>query len=167
MLRRATPLRAWDHAGLTVLCVLLALSVSMRVHAYGRGAEPEIGEAASVDLGDGVILARAEAVRRLVWIAACPLPVTADFVEPSPHGSDTSLASPRNPDDRVVYVYRGWTLEGPRAAMALSVLHILRRAGAVLRMSGTATRNALAVKLVVPAGCAASPDTVMATLRRT
>ena len=62
MLRRATPLRAWDRAGLTVLCVLLALSVSMRVHAYGRGAEPEIGEAASVDLGDGVILARAEAV---------------------------------------------------------------------------------------------------------
>ncbi|MCJ2122855.1 hypothetical protein [Methylobacterium sp. J-077] len=148
--------------------MLLALSVSMRVQAYGIGAAaPAPGaEAASVDLGAGVVMIRAEAVRREIWTAACLRPVIADFVEPSPHGTDTSLAAPRDPNDRVVYVYRGWTLEGPRAAMALSVLHFAHRASAVLRMRAASARSDLAVKLVVPAGCDASPEAAMAALRR-
>ncbi|MCJ2055248.1 hypothetical protein MKL09_01630 [Methylobacterium sp. J-048] len=165
----ATRLRQADRAGFAALCLLLALSVAMRVQAYGKGVTaPEPGvEAAAVNLGAGVVLPRAEAGRRAVWTGACPLPVTADFVEPSPHGTDTSLAAPRDPNDRVVYVYRGWTLEGPRAAMQLSVLYFMRRAGAVLGLNGAATPHELAVKLVVPAGCDASPDEAMAALRRT
>lgn len=166
---RASRLTRADRAGLGALCLLLALSVSMRVQAYGTGpAAPEPAAAvAAVDLGAGVVLTRAEAVRRVVWTAACPRPVVADFVEPSPHGTDTSLAAPRDPNDRVVYVYRGWTLDGPRAAMALGVLHFVHRAGAVLRMRSASARNALAVKLVVPAGCDTTPEAVMAALRRT
>lgn len=166
---RASRLTRADRAGLGALCLLLALSVSMRVQAYGTGpAAPEPATAvAAVDLGAGVVLTRAEAVRRVVWTAACPRPVVADFVEPSPHGTDTSLAAPRDPNDRVVYVYRGWTLDGPRAAMALGVLHVVRRAGAVLGANGAATRHELAVKLVVPAGCNTAPEAVMAALRRT
>ncbi|SFL26123.1 hypothetical protein [Methylobacterium pseudosasicola] len=163
---RATRLINADRAGLAALCLLLAFSVSVRVQTYGNPAPPEPADAAMVDLGEGVVLPRAEAVRRMVWTAACPLPVTADFVEPSPHGADTSLAAPRDPSDRVAYVYRGWTLEGPRAAMQLSVLYVQRRAGAVLGLNGVATRHELAVKLVVPAGCGASPEEAMAALRR-
>ena len=163
---RATRLINADRAGLAALCLLLALSVSVRVQAYGNPAPPEPANAAAVDLGDGVVLPRAEAVRRLVWTGTCPLPVMADFVEPSPHGTDTSLAAPRDPNDRVVYVYRGWTLEGPRAAMQLSVLYFMRRAGAVLGTNGAATRHERAVKLIVPAGCDASPEDAMAALRR-
>jgi hypothetical protein len=163
---RVTRLINADRAGLAALCLLLAFSVSVRVQAHGNPVPPEPADAAMVDLGEGVVLPRVGAVRRMVWTGSCPLPVTADFVEPSPHGTDTSLAAPRDPNDRVAYIYRGWTLEGPRAAMQLSVLYVLRRAGAVLGLNGVATRHELAVKLVVPAGCDASPEEAMAVLRR-
>jgi hypothetical protein len=161
-------LRAADRTALAVLCLLLVLSAAMRVYAYRNAAvgwEPG-GEVAAVDLGEGVFLSRAEALHRAIWISACTRPVVADFVDPSPHGTDVSLVAPRDPNDRVVYVYRGWTLEGPRAAMELSVLHFARRAGAVLRMSAASARSELAVKLVMPAGCAMTPDDAMAALRR-
>jgi len=163
---RATRLINADRAGLVALFLLLALSASMRVQAYANPTPPEWADAVVVDLGAGVFLPRAEAVRRLVWTSACALPVRADFVEPLPHGTDTSLAPLRDPNDRVAYVYRGRTLDGPRAAIQLSILSVLHRAGAVLGMNGAATRHELAVKLVVPAGCDAAPEEAMAALRQ-
>ncbi|GJE40416.1 hypothetical protein ACFQFG_18200 [Methylobacterium persicinum] len=162
----AMRLRTADRTALAILCLLLAASVSARVSA-GTALAPGSTPAAAtdaVDLGNGVSVLRRDAVRRSVWIATCPAPVTADFVEPSPHGSDTSLASPPNPNDRVVYLYRGWTLEGRRAAMELGALYFMRRAAAVLRLSGSGARDELAVKVIVPDGCSASPGEVMAHL---
>lgn len=164
----ATRLRTADRACLGALCLLLALAVSIRVYASRDGtvgSEP-IGEAAAINLGEGVVVTRADAVRQEIRTSTCLRPVVADFVDPSPHGTDVSLVAPPNPNDRVVYVYRGWTLEGARAAMKLSVLHYMHRAAAVLHLSPASVRSELAVKLVVPAGCDASPDAVMTALRQ-
>lgn len=160
-------LRTADRTALTVLCLLLVISVTARIYAYKAAPGSELAALSdAVDLGDGLYLSRRDAVRHSVQIASCAAPVTVDFVEPSPHGSDTSLALPPDPNDRVFYVYRGHTLDGPRAAMKLNALYFLRRAGAVLRISGSGARDQLAVKVIVPAGCGATAEDAMAALRQ-
>lgn len=161
-------LRTADRTALAALCLLLAISVSARVYTYRTTAMgPELTVSNDVvDLGDGVSLLRSDAVHHFVQIGSCAAPVAVDFVEPSPHGSDTSLALPPNPNDRVFYVYRSSILGGPRAAMKLSALYFLRRLGAVLRMSGSEAQDHLALKVIVPAGCGASPEDVMSALRQ-
>lgn len=161
-------LRTADRTALAVLCLLLAISVSARIYVYWTMAPGSELAAVSdaVDLGDGVSLPRKDAVRHWVQISSCAAPVTIDFVEPSPHGSDTSLAPAPDPNDRVFYLYRGSTLGDPRAAMKLNALYFLRRAGAVLRISGSEVRDRLAVKVIVPAGCGVSPEDAMAALRQ-
>lgn len=157
-----------DRLGLVVLSLSLALSVSVRIHAYTRAeADPAaFTETEPVDLGDGAFLPREDAVHRTVAPTGCSAPATVDFVDPFPHGVDTSLAAPRDAGDRVYYVYRGRTLHGRFAAVELGVLHFIRLAGAVIRFNGLRGREDRAVKLVVPAGCDASPETLMDQLRR-
>ena len=157
-------LRGADRSALVAMCALLALSALIRVHsAWGRdpGAAVE-----RVSLGDGVSLTRTEAVGRTVWTAACDAPVTVDFIDPAPHGADSSLAPPRYPGDRVYYVYRGQVLYGRFAAMKLTISHFARQAGAMLHILGGGGQDERAIKFVVPTGCDATPDEVMDALRR-
>lgn len=153
-----------DRAGLAALCLLLALSVAVRVHAYRNDGPAAAVEAEVIDLGAGVHLPRTGAVRRMIWTGACSRPVIADFVEASPHGRDASLSVADDPDDRVAYLYRGRVLEGRHAAMSLSLLHFVRRAGAVMMVGGAVARDELAVKLTVPASCDAPLHEVVSAL---
>lgn len=166
MSSRSKSLRSADRIGLAALCLLLALSVSVRLHTYAAGGTASGGVGGAIDLGDGVSLPRDRAARRLVWTGTCAAPVTVDFVEPSPHGNDTSLAVTADPRDQVFYVYAGWTFGDRHAAMKLSMLYVLRQAIAIVRIDAPGTRGERAVKLVVPAGCQATPDDVMDALRR-
>lgn len=162
----AACVRMIDRVGLTVLSLLLLLSVAARIHAYRNDDAGSAVEAQSVDLGEGLHLSRARAVRRVLWIDRCAQPATADFVEASPHGRDASLAVPDNPGDRVAYVYRGQVLDGPRAAMMLSLFHFLGRAEALFDLNAPVARDELAVKLIVPASCDAPLGEVADALRQ-
>ena len=124
------------------------------------------GTVEAIDLRGGVSLPRGPAVRREVLLDGCWTPVTVEFVEPSPHGRDASLAAPPDPGDRVFYAYRGWTLSGRLAATGVSVLHFAWRAAAVLRLDQARGRDALAVKMTVPAVCLAGPEDALAALRQ-
>jgi len=111
-------------------------------------------------------LAQEKVGRHLVRMASCSEAVTADFVEPMPHGGDTSLASSPDPNDDVFYVYRDRIFDVPYAATKLGLLHLLLRAGAVVRLNGAVARGELTVKIVVPVTCHAQPEDVMAVPRR-
>jgi hypothetical protein len=157
-----------DRAALLALCLMLAAALAMRLFEY-EGVARETGDTGGVeaiDLGGGVSLPRGAAVRRQVLLGACWAPVMIDFVDPSPHGRDASTAVLPNPGDRVFYAYRGWTLGGRLATAGMGVLHFAWRAGAVLRMDGAGGRNALAVKVTVPAGCGVRPEDALAALRQ-
>lgn len=155
-----------DRIALAALCLLLSLSVAMRVLPAG---DPVTHAAATgrpiVDLGDGVVL-RAATAPRDVLIGACWTPISVEFVEPAPHGADTALAGPKNAGDRVFYAYHGWVLAGRFAATELTILHFAWRGASVLRLNRTAGRDTLAAKLTIPAGCEASPEEALAALRR-
>jgi hypothetical protein len=157
-------LRTADRAALAVLCLLLLASVSARIVAYRAAASAPDAKTDTIALGDGLALPLRHSGRRLLRIAACPTPVLVDFVEPSPHGRDTSLVASPDPSDRTAFVYRGWTLDGPRAVMKLSMLYFMYRAGAVLGVSGPVAGDERAVKLVVPGTCDAAPDAILSAL---
>jgi hypothetical protein len=158
--------RIIDRAGLTVLCLLLVLSLFLRVHTYRIDGVAPVAAAAEVDLGEGLHLSRAAATRRVIWVAACPRAVIVDFVSAVPHGRDASLIAPDDPDDRVAYVYRGQVLDGRYATTALSLLHFVRRAGAVMYLGEAVAWDELAVKLMVPANCDVSLQEVVNALRQ-
>lgn len=161
-------LRTADRTALAALCLLLVTSVSERIYAYSLaapGTEPTT-EVTVIDLGGGIRWLRTDGARQKLRIASCPAPVTVDLVEPSPHGRDASLAVPPNPGDQAFYVYRGWILHGPHAAMKLGALYFLRRVGALVGIGGPSVRDELAAKVIVPASCHASPEDVLAVLRR-
>jgi hypothetical protein len=164
----STRLGAADRAGLALLCLLLVLSVSVRLHTYwgARLGTAPAAEAQQVDLGDDVFMPPEGAVHRVIRTDGCGSPVAVDFVDPSPHGNDVSLATPQNTGDRVYYVYHGWTLGGRLAAMRLSMLYFMRQAAAVAQFNGLEGRHERAVRLVVPAECGAPPGEVMDVLRR-
>lgn len=162
----AARLRVIDRAGLIVLCLLFLLSVAARILAYRSDDAVSAVQAQTVDLGEDLHLSRASAARRVLWIDRCAQPATADFVEASPHGRDASLAAPDNPEDRVAYVHRGQVLEGPRAAMMLSLFHFMGRAGALFNLNAAVARDELAVKLIVPASCEVPMGDVVDALRQ-
>ncbi len=157
-----------DRLALTALCLLLALSVATRMLPHGvttavAGAADQV---AAVDFGEGIVLPRNAFEPRFVLRGPCRTPIPVEFVEPSPHGVDASLAGPQNAGDRTFYAYRGWILGGRYATTALAIRHFLWRGASVLRLNGTAGRDRLAVKLIMPAGCEIAPEDVMTTLRR-
>lgn len=162
-------LRGWgDRLAVVALCLLLVLSVATRLMPPAD-ATPTAGvgdPAVVVDLGEGVGLPRAAAGPRAVLVGACWAPVPVEFVEPLPHGTDTSLAGPANAGDRVFYAYRGWMLGGRFSLTELAILHLAWRGASILRLNGAAARDTLAVKLTIPAGCAAAPEDALAALRQ-
>ncbi|MGU3667796.1 hypothetical protein ACLBX9_26725 [Methylobacterium sp. A49B] len=164
MSSHAARLRTADRATLMVLCLLLLASVSARIVAYRSAASDSDANTVTIAPGERLALPLHHAGRRLLRIAACPTPVLVDFVEPSPHGRDTSLMASPDPSDRTTFVYRGWTLAGPRAVMKLSMLYFMYRAGAVLGVSGPFAGDERAVKLVVPGTCDAAPGAILSAL---
>jgi hypothetical protein len=88
-----------------------------------------------------------------------------EVVEPSPRGHDASLVAPET-GARVIYAYRGRLLSGRLATTALTAVHFVRRATAVLRRDGTRAWEELAVKVTLPGDCAAEPEVALYALRR-
>jgi len=159
----ATGLRPADLAALAVLCLLLVISVCGRLYAYCL-LEPALEPTTIVAANADHFLPRAEGTRRAVPIGACAGPVMIEFVEPISHGRDTLPVAPPDQGDRVFYVYQGWILHDPNVAMKLSALHVLRRAMGLVGLVAAGERDKLAMKVIVPAGCSASPNAVVAAL---
>ncbi|MCJ2074048.1 hypothetical protein MKK75_35550 [Methylobacterium sp. J-030] len=140
----------------------------MRVYVY-RHASDAVGWQASgrpADLGDGYLLPRADARHLTIPIAPCPAWASVDFVPVSPYGHDPSLAGTPGSDDHVAYVYHGWNLGSRFITISLNGIYFARLAYARLSMQKNPAADDLAVKIIVPAGCDASPEDVMAVLRR-
>ena len=170
MLAQPANLTIWARCGSALLCLLVAGSVSVRIYTYWRLSEGNATVAweasgASVDLGDGVLLPRSAAQHRTLQHDSCPTPVSVDFVTAGPYGPDPSLVGAPQPNDHVVYVYRGWNLGSRAASVSLNAIHFARRAYARLAMQKNPAADDWAVKLIVPAGCDASPENLMSVLR--
>ena len=162
-------LRGWGkRLAVAALCVLLALSVATRLLTHDSATtEPSPADGArAVDLGEGIILTGAATAPRDVLIGACWTPIPVEFVEPSPHGTDTSVAGPTNAEDRVFYAFHGWVFGGRFAGLELIIRHLIWRSVSILSLDGVGGRDTLAVKLTMPAGCAADPEVAMTALRR-
>lgn len=161
-------LTPWARSGLALLCILLAVSVGVRIYAYRKSESvTAVWEAADtpVDLGEGVLLSRSVALQRSVQVGLCRTPVSVDFVPASPYGPDPSLVGAPQPNDHVFYVYRGRNLGNLAAATSLNVIYFARRAYARLAMQKNPAADDLAVKIIIPAGCDVSADKVMIVLR--
>lgn len=161
----------WARGGLVLLCLLLVASATMRIYVYQHPFEASVTEAKTaigtpVDLGDGILLPRADAVHHTVQLRACAAPASIDFVEAHPYGSDPSLVGAPRPGDRVFYVYHGWNLGSRFATTGLNVIYFARRAYARLALQKNPAADNLAIKIIVPAGCDASSDDVLTALRR-
>ena len=156
-----------DRSALAALCLLLVLSVAIHLLPQdGATTEPATADKARpVDLGDGIVLNRSATGPRDVLIGACWTPIPVEYVEPSPHGADTSLAGSKNAADRVFYAYHGWVFGGRFAATELILRHLIWRSVSMLHLDGVGGRDTLAVKLTMPAGCQASPEEAMVALR--
>lgn len=152
-----------NRAALAALCLVLAGAVGTRVYLHGQipGADGRTAYDGPVDLG-GVLLPRSKATSRAVWIRSCDAPAAVDFVPPASPGGD----APSDADGRTSYVYRGRLLDGHLAPLGLNTLHYLHRALGLVRIAGRTSPDELAVKVVVPAGCGASVEDVVAALRR-
>lgn len=163
-------LTPWARSGLALLCLLLAVSVGVRIYAYQQQSESgkAVGEAAGapVDLGAGILLPRSVAQHRSVQVNSCRAPASIDFVQASPYGSDPSLVGAPRPNDHVFYVYRGWNLGSRFATASLNAIYFTRRAYARLAMRKNPATDDMAVKVIVPADCDASPNDVLTALRR-
>ena len=161
---------SWTRGGLAVLCILLAASVTMRISVYlyqsgGGGAvtwEPNSGP---VDLGEGTLLPRADAVHRTVMVGTCLAPASINFVGAGFYASDPSLVGAPGPEDRVFYIYRGWRLGRRFVSVRLNAIYFVHRVYARLVMHKNLATDDLAVKVIVPASCDASLNDVMAALR--
>ena len=155
-----------DRLAVVALGLLLGLSVATRLIplADTTPAPDPVGEA--VDLGEGVRLPRDAAGPRAVLVGACWTPIPVEFVEPLPHGTDTSPTNPTNADNRVFHAYRGWMLGGRFSLAKLAVLHLAWRGASILQLNGTGAQDTLAIRLTIPAGCGAEPEQAMTALRR-
>lgn len=154
-----------------LLSLLLGAALTLRVYAYARPTDPHGASALEmtdppIDLGAGILLPRALAGRYTVPVSSCPAPALVTFVWAGPYGSDPGLADARQPDDRVFYVYRGWNLGHRFATVGLNAIYFTRMAYARLSTGRNPAADAVAAKITVPAGCDASPDDVLAVLRR-
>lgn len=164
-------LKAPVRLAVALLCVGLAGSFLMRGYVYSERRQTHSVEAKSsvvdrVNLGQGVTLPLVDAVRRTVGVQFCSMPAAIDFISASPYGSDPSLTGAPGPGDRVAYFYHGWNLGSRVSAVGLNAIYFARRAYAVMRMADDFATDDLAVKVIVPASCYASPEDVMTALRR-
>jgi hypothetical protein len=152
-------LTPWARSGLALLCLLLAVSVGVRIYVYQQQSESgkAVGEAAGapVDLGAGVLLPRSVAQHRSVQVNSCRAPASIDFVQASPYGSDPSLVGAPRPN-----------LGSRFATASLNAIYFTRRAYARLAMRKNPATDDMAVKVIVPADCDASPNDVLTALRR-
>ena len=160
-------LKVVDRVALALLCLILAAAVSTRFYSYGIGGAGVADQTSdAVDLGAGVSLPRATSVSRRVQIGSCSTPATIHFVSPSWVGVDPSTVTSPDLDDRIFYAYRGTTLGGRFAWVELIMVYVARLASGLLSMSRHIGATDLAVKIIVPAGCDATPDKVLVALRR-
>lgn len=156
---------------LILLSLLLGTALAVRIYAYA--VPSDMGEAAifettdpPVDLGAGVLLPRTLAGRYNVPVGSCPASARVTFVWAGPYGSDPALADTLQPGDRTFYIYRGWNLGHRFATVGLNAIYFTRRAYARLSTGRNPAADTVAVKIIVPGGCDASPDDVLAALRR-
>ena len=154
-----------DRAVLAVLCLILATSVSIRVYSHREASGAVDPKSYAVDLGAGVFFPRAKAVGQRLHLRSCNTPATIYFVSPLLYGFGPSLNAAPNPNDRVFYAYRGNMLVGRFASMELSMVYVARLASNLMRTSGQSGVNELAVKIIVPAGCDATPVDIISALR--
>ena len=171
MSARPATLTPWARGGLAALCVLLAASVLVRTYAYRQGSED--GAAArdapggGVDLGRGVLLPRDAAKPLAISVASCSVPVSVSFVRARPEAPDPSLVGRPEPAGRIVYVYRGWDLGSRFVTLSLNAIYVARAVYARMTMGALPATDDLALRIVVPPGCEASPEQVMSVLRST
>ena len=154
-----------DRRALAGLCILLAVASGATV---ARGRVPTVAPALAgpVDLGGGASLPRALARPGSLPVPGCAAPARVGFVAASPYGVAPGALVPASPGDRVSYAYRGWTLPGRLGPPGLAAAYFARRALAALTRAGAVPIDDLAVEVVVPSGCEATTDDVMAALRR-
>ncbi|MCJ2064562.1 hypothetical protein MKK63_17835 [Methylobacterium sp. J-088] len=156
---------------LVLLSLLLGASLAVRAYAHAQAADSG-GIAApgasvpSVDLGAGASLPRASAGRHHVVAGSCARAALVTFVWVGPYGSDPSLVDTPDPEDRVSYIYRGWNLGHRFATVSLNAIYFIRLAQARLSTGRNPAADDIAVKIVVPAGCDATPDTVLVAFRK-
>ena len=153
-------LKFLDRAALAILCLILAFSVSMRIYTHTEASRVTDQASDAIDLGAGIFLPRAKAVGRKVQVGSCNTPATIYFVPPSLYGVGPSLNAP-NPKDRVFYAYRGYMLGGQFASMELSMVYVARLASSLMRTSEQSGFDDLAAKIIVAAGCDATPVDVI------
>lgn len=153
---------------LTALGLMLLTAVAVRV--FTRDAvrtTAEYGDRIGfVELGGGSVLLRSASIPPEIQVSECKAPIPVEFVEPLPHGRDRAMIAPRDADDRIFYVYRGWVIGGHFAPTALSVLDLAWRTFDVLSLRRSADPTALAIKFTIPSRCTAWPEDVLAELRR-
>lgn len=164
-------LTGWTRGGLALLCLLLGLSLTTRVYrsfslpdAHEAAAEDETG--GPVNLGRGVVLPRAAAVDRIVPVDGCLVPPSLYFFRAGPYGMEASLVGSHAPQDRIAYVYDGWTLGDGAATVGINAIYFARRVYARVTLHKKLAADDLAMKIVIPARCNASVDDVMTALRR-
>ncbi len=156
--------------GLCVLCLLLIASLAVRVHAHRQS--PGIGRIAARDLSGGLIdlgedawLPRSDAGRRAVPLGNCARPASVELVRVGFYASDPSNAGTRSSGGRVVFVYQGRSLAGRLVTVRLNAIYFARRASVRLGLSPNNAADDWAAKVVLPAGCDASPEDAAAALR--
>lgn len=163
-------LTPWARGALIVLCFAAVASVSVRIHAHSwqqrSGGVPGWEASGSpVDLGGGILLPRAAAQPFAVRVETCPQPVSVDFVQASPYEPDPSLVGRPGPGDHVAYVYRGRDLGSRFITIKLNAIYLARLAYARLAMRRNPATDELALKMIIPSGCASPSADVMAVLR--
>ena len=169
MSARPATLTPWARGGLAALCVLLAASVLARTHVYRQGSEGgAVARDASggpVDLGRGVLLPRSAARPFTAQVEPCWAPVSVDFVRVRPYDPDPSRVGRPRPVGRVFHVYHGWELGRRFVTIRLNAIYVARTAYARLTLRAIPATDELALRIVVPPGCDASPEQVMSVLR--
>jgi hypothetical protein len=164
-------LTGWTRGSLALLCLLLGLSLTTRI--YRSVSLPDASEAAvedapggPVNLGGGLLLPRAEAVDRPVPVEGCLTPPSVYFFRAGPYGVEASVVGSPAPEDRIVYIYDGWTLGDGIASVGINAIYFARRVYARVTLHKKLAADDLALKIVIPLRCEASIDDVRTALRR-
>ncbi|MEL6061788.1 MULTISPECIES: hypothetical protein [unclassified Methylobacterium] len=171
-MRAASPTLNGSARGCVVLLSLvLGASLAVRAYAYARPVDPggmtlRDGALPPIDLGAGTVLPRASAGRHHVVAGACPRAALVTFVSVGPYGPDPARQDAPHPADRIAYIYHGWNLGGRFGTIGLNAIYFASKAQARFSTGRNPTTDDLAVKIVVPAGCDASPEDVLATFRK-
>lgn len=156
---------------LVLLSLLLGASLALRAYAYARPASASAmalpdGAPPPVNLGAGTYLPRPSAGRHRVVVGSCARAALVTFVWVGPYGPDPSLEDRPDPEDRVFYLYHGWNLGHRFATVGLNAIYFGSKAYARLSTGRNPVTHERAVRIVVPAGCDAAPDDVLAIFRK-